>query len=185
MGTIHFRDIDKSWTLFLDRDGVINDEKLDGYINNWEEFRFLEGVKEAMKIFSQRFGKIFIVTNQRGLAKGVTRLEDLDTIHSNLLKEVQEAGGHIDKIYYCGDLENTSTNRKPNPGMGLQAQKDFPEIDFNKALMVGNTMSDMKFGRNCNMAATIFLPTTRPDTTVPHEDIDYVFPNLLAVAEAL
>lgn len=175
--------IDKSWTLFLDRDGVINDEKYMDYIHTWEEFKFYEGVKEAMKIFSEKFGRIFIVTNQRGVAKGLTKIEDLENIHKNMLKELKDAGGRVDKIYFCADME--SPNRKPNPGMGLHAQKDFPEINFAKSIMIGNTLSDMKFGRNLNVAATIFLPTTRKDVDLKNENIDLVFDDLISFANAL
>ncbi len=62
------RSIDKSWTLFIDRDGVINHEKKEDYIRNWQEFRFYDGVKEALNILSKKFGKVIIVSNQRGLA---------------------------------------------------------------------------------------------------------------------
>ena len=178
-----FKKIDKTWTLFLDRDGVINDEKYLDYVHTWEEFKFYEGVKDAMKIFSEKFGKIFIVTNQRGVAKGLTKIEDLENIHENMLKELKDAGGRVDKIYFCIDMEGP--NRKPNPGMGLQAQMDFPEIDFSRSIMIGNTLSDMKFGRNLNVAATIFLPTTRKDVNLKHEDIDLVFDDLISAAGAL
>ena len=174
---------DTSWTLFLDRDGVINDEKHMDYIHKWEEFRFYDGVKEAMKIFSEKFGKIFIVTNQRGVAKGVTKIEDLHEIHKNMLEEIVSTGGRVDKIYFCADME--SPDRKPNPGMGLQAQTDFPEINFSKSIMIGNTLSDMKFGRNLDVAINIFLPTTRKDVDPAHNDIDLVFNDLISVAKAL
>ncbi len=180
---VDLKKIDKSWTLFLDRDGVINDEKYMDYIHTWEEFKFYKGVKEAMKIFSKKFGKILMVTNQRGVAKGLTKIEDLEDIHKNMLNEIEGAGGRVDKIYFCADME--SPNRKPNPGMGLQAQKDFPEIDFSRSIMVGNTLSDMRFGRNLNIAINIFLPTTRKDVDLKHEDIDLVFDDLISVANAL
>lgn len=182
---IDLKNIDKTWTLFLDRDGVINDEKHEDYIHKWEEFKFYDGVKDALKIFSEKFGKIFIVTNQRGVAKGLTKLEDLELIHKNMVQEFEDAGGRIDKIYYSVDFETKSPNRKPNPGMGLQAQKDFPEINFSKSIMIGNTLSDMKFGRNLNIAINIFLPTTRKDVELTHPDIDLVFNDLISVARAL
>ena len=78
-----------------------------------------------------------------------------------------------------------SPNRKPNPGMGLQAIKDFPEIDLSKSIMIGNTLSDMKFGRNLGVAVNIFLSTTQKDMVLPHEDIDLVFNDLISVAKAL
>ncbi len=130
----NLKKIDKSWTLFLDRDGVINDEKHMDYINTWQEFRFYEGVKEALKMFTQKFGKIFIITNQRGVAKGITKIKDLELIHKNLLKEIAEAEGKIDKIYFCTDIDDTSVNRKPNTGMGLQAKKIFRKLNFQKVL---------------------------------------------------
>jgi len=182
---ISLKNIDSSWTLFLDRDGVINDEKHLDYIHKWEEFKFYDGVKEALTIFSKKFGRIFIVTNQRGVAKGITRLEDLELIHNNMIKEFEEAGGRIDKVYYSVDFDNESPNRKPNPGMGLQAKIDFPEVDFSKSVMVGNTLSDMKFGRNLNVAANIFLPTTRKDVDLASTDIDMVFDDLISVARSL
>ncbi len=177
------KDIDKTWTLFLDRDGVINHEKHLDYIHTWDEFRFYDGVKEAIKIFSEKFGRLFVVTNQRGVAKGLTKSEDLDLIHKNMLQELSDAGGRINKVYFCAEMQ--SPNRKPNPGMGLLAQKDFPEVDFSRSIMIGNTLSDMKFGRNLGVAANIFLPTTRKEVDVKHEDIDLVFPDLIAAARAL
>lgn len=177
--------IDKTWSLFLDRDGVINEEKDMDYINTWEEFAFYEGALEAIKIFGQKFGRIVIVTNQRGIAKGVTKFHELDRIHENLLKEIILAEGRIDRIYYCGDLEDGSPDRKPNPGMGLKAQQDFPDINVSKSIMIGNTLSDMQFGRNLGVALNVFVTTTRPDVIIPNPLIDLAFPNLLSVARAL
>jgi len=179
----NLKNINSSWTLFIDRDGVINDEKYLDYINTWDEFKFYEGVKDAFEIFNKKFGIIVMITNQRGVSKGLTKLEDLHLIHKNMVEEIQNAGGRIDKIYFCTEME--SPNRKPNPGMGLQAIKDFPEIDLAKSIMIGNTLSDMKFGRNLGVAINIFLPTTRKDVDVNDPSIDMVFNDLLSVAKAL
>ena len=181
--TINLKNINPSWTLFIDRDGVVNDEKHLDYIHTWDEFKFYEGVKEALKIFNEKFGIIIMVTNQRGVAKGLTKIEDLHLIHKNMLQEIEDAKGRIDHIYFCADME--SENRKPNPGMGLQAMKDFPKIDLSKSIMTGNTLSDMKFGRNLGVALNIFLPTTRKDIPLDDVDIDMVFDNLISVAKAL
>lgn len=178
-----FENINPSWTLFIDRDGVVNDEKRSDYIHNWDQFRFYEGVKEAFKIFNKKFGVIIMVTNQRGVAKGLTKLEDLELIHKNMLEEIEDKEGRIDRIYFCADME--SENRKPNPGMGLQAIKDFPNIDLSKSVMIGNTLSDMKFGRNLGVAINIFLPTTNKDVTIDNDDIDLVYNDLISVAKAL
>ena len=179
----NLQNIDASWTLFIDRDGVVNDEKHLDYIHTWDEFKFYDGVKDAFKIFNRKFGRIIMVTNQRGIAKGLTRLEDLELIHRNMLEKIENSGGRIDRIYFCPDME--SPNRKPNPGMGLQALKDFPEIDLSKSMMIGNTLSDMKFGRNLGVAINVFLPTTRKEVDVNDENIDLVFDDLLSVSNAL
>lgn len=176
--------INKKWTLFLDRDGVINHEKHADYIHTWDEFRFYDGALEAISRFSKIFGHIIVVTNQRGIGKGVTKRKDLETIHANMIRDVVRTGGRIDAVYYCPDLDNESPNRKPNPGMGLQAVKEFPGIDLSHAIMVGNTLSDMQFGRNLGIQ-TIFLPTTRPEVDLEDERIDAVFPSLLELAKTL
>ncbi|MGH2647957.1 MAG: D-glycero-alpha-D-manno-heptose-1,7-bisphosphate 7-phosphatase [Ginsengibacter sp.] len=181
---IDLHKIDKTWTLFLDRDGVINVEKRDDYIHNWEQFKFYDGAKEALSVFSKTFGKIFVVTNQRGVGKGIHKLEDLEIIHTNMIKEFAEAGGKIDKVYYSIELEDDHPNRKPNADMALQAQNDFPEVNFSKSIMIGNTLSDMKFGRNLGVALNIFLPT-RKEINTANEDIDMVFNNLISFANAL
>ncbi len=181
---IDLKQIDPTWTLFLDRDGVINYEKHKDYIHNWDEFRFYENVKEAMAIFAEHFNHIIVITNQRGIGKGVTKPEDLDLIHKNMVAEIERSGGRIDAVYFCPDLDDTSPNRKPNPGMGLQAAKDFERIDLSKSIMVGNTISDMQFGRNLG-AKTIFLPTTRPEVDLTDERIDAVYSSLLSFAQDL
>lgn len=175
--------IDQNWTLFIDRDGVINDEKDADYINTLEEFQFYEGVKESFKIFSSIFKYILIITNQRGVARGRTKIKDLHAIHDFMTSEIESNGGRIDKIYFCPDLE--SPNRKPNPGMGLQALKDFPDIDLNKSVMIGNTQSDMQFGRNLGVNINIFLRTTRMDVPFPNPLIDLEFNTLREVAGVL
>lgn len=178
---IDLNQIDNTWTLFLDRDGVINHEKHLDYIHTWDEFTFYEGVKEAIAIFAKTFNRIIVVTNQKGVGKGVTKLEDLNLIHKNMIAAIEEKGGRIDALYFCPDLDSDSPNRKPNPGMGLQAAQDFADIDLDKAIMIGNTISDMQFGRNLGVQ-TIFLPTTRPEVDLNDEPIDAVYNSLLDFA---
>jgi D-glycero-alpha-D-manno-heptose 1-phosphate guanylyltransferase len=179
-----FPEIDSSWTLFLDRDGVLNHEKHNDYIRNWDEFKFYDGVLEALELFNPKFKHIVIVTNQKGVGKGWMTLESLLNINHEMTASIEAAGGRIDSIYFCTDLEETSPNRKPNTGMGNQAQKDFPSIDFSKSIMIGNTLSDMEFGKRLGMF-TVFLKTTRPETPVPHPFIDQSYNDLLSVAKAL
>ncbi len=176
--------IGKSWTLFLDRDGVINHEKHKDYIHTWDEFQFYDGAREAIAIFTKKFKHIIVITNQRGIGKGVTKVEDVEFIHENMAAEIKKAGGRIDAVYFCPDVDETSPDRKPNPGMGLKAVKDFPGIDLSRSVMIGNTISDMQFGRNLGIK-TIFLPTTRPEVDVHDSRIDAVYPSLIAFANTL
>lgn len=175
---------DDSWTLFLDRDGVINQQKEPGYILNWNEFVFLDGVQEAMQIFAAKFQHIFIVTNQRGIGKGEMTADDLNDIHQQMSASVHTGGGRIDGIYFCPDTEAESPCRKPNPGMALQAKFDHPSVDFTKSIMVGNSISDMGFGRNI-CAVNIFLTTTNPLINREDDRIDFFYPSLLEFALAL
>ncbi len=146
--------IDKTWTLFLDRDGVINERIHGDYVKTVSGFHFIPGVKESIAKLSQLFGKIVVVTNQQGIGKGLYSHEELAAIHNHLKQEVESAGGRIDAIFYAPNLasENSSL-RKPGIGMALNAQKIFPQIDFSRSVMVGDTESDMQFARNAGMKA--------------------------------
>ncbi|MEM9548656.1 MAG: HAD-IIIA family hydrolase, partial [Bacteroidota bacterium] len=148
----HYPKIDSEWTLFLDRDGVLN-KKLEGrYVTSPEEFVLLPGVADALAQFSILFSRIIIITNQQGIGKEIMTHEDLNKVHNSMLEQLTYFGGRIDEIYYCPDLEHLdSINRKPNPGMGFRAKKDFPEINFKKSIMVGDSRSDIQFGKALQM----------------------------------
>ena len=153
MSIIHQLKIDKRWTLFLDRDGVINLHFPKDYVKDWSEFYFLEGAIEAITRLSNIFGKIIVVTNQQGVAKGAMTEETLQSIHINMLAEIEAAGGRVDSIYAATVLASDDPTgiRKPRIGMAMQAQQDFPEIDFAKSIIVGDSITDMQFGRNAGM----------------------------------
>jgi len=176
--------IDNSWTLFLDRDGVINFERNNDYVKAWEEFKFYDESIKALPLLAAKFSTIVITTNQKGVGKGIMTEESLQTIHHHMVNEIVKLGGRIDHIFYCTDLDNESINRKPQPGMALQAKEKFPSIDFTKSIMVGNRTSDMEFGRNVGMH-TVFLATTHPETAYPNDLIDYRFNHLLEFAAAI
>ena len=176
--------IDHSWTLFLDRDGVINQDKPTSYVFNVAEFAFYAGVLEAMAAFSSLFSRILVITNQRGVGRGLMSESDLQEIHRNMLEQVLRAEGRIDQIYYCTAVNNEDPNRKPNPGMAFKAKADFPEIDLSRSIMVGNKLSDMHFGRNAGMR-TIFLTTTERLESGQYLEIDIIFPSLIDFAKAL
>lgn len=177
-------EIDNTWTLFLDRDGVINEESVGSYVTNWEEFKFLEGTLEAIRNLSQFFGNIVVVTNQRGVGRGIMNMDTLRDIHKNMITAVGKNGGRIDKVYSCTAVDNIDHNRKPNPGMGHQAQQDFPEIDFKRSVMVGNSISDMEFGKKLSMH-TVFLTTKHEPFPEPNDIIDEQYTSLFDWAKSL
>jgi len=161
----------EGWTLFLDRDGVINKEQEGTYVTRWEEFEFLPGVLDGLANIRPYFDKIIIVTNQRGVGKGIMSVETLKDIHAKMRTSFEEAGVQIDKVYSAIALASDDANRKPNTGMALQAKEDFDSIDFKKSVMVGNNLSDMEFGKRMGMK-TVFLTTTKGKMHLPLELID-------------
>ncbi len=179
--TLKNLNIDKSWSLFLDRDGVINKKIDNDYVKHTIEFEFIDGVIPALKALKEFFGIIVVVTNQQGIGRGIMRTEDLELIHKNMLYEILYMGGRIDKVYFSPFLasENHPT-RKPSIGMALKAKGDFPEIDFKKSIIVGDSMSDMEFGRKAGMK-TIFIS----DKEVKDEKIDFNFKSLKEFSEKI
>ncbi len=156
-----FEVYDKSWTLFLDRDGVINVRNFHGYITRIQDFEFIEGSKEAIARFSKVFGRIVVVTNQQCIGKGVISEDVLNGIHNHMQTEIAQAGGKIDKIYFAPQLAaENSIYRKPKSGMADLAKQDFPEINFEKSVIVGDSVSDMEFGIDKGMRTVFIHPET-------------------------
>lgn len=127
--------IDNTWTLFLDRDGVIN-KKIDGdYVRNLKMFEWINGSKEAIVLLSKIFREIIVVTNQQGVGKNLMNLNDLKKIHSFMISEIETEGGRIDAVYFSPHLANENNPmRKPGVGMLLKAKEEFPAIDFKNQL---------------------------------------------------
>lgn len=144
--------IDNSWSLFLDRDGVINVRIFNQYVTKVEEFRFLPQVPETIATLSGYFGYVFVVTNQQGIGKGLMTEEDLNKIHTHMLLEIEKKGGSITRCYYAPGLVSPNNQlRKPKPGMALLAQRQYKQVDFRKSIMVGDTDSDILFGQRLGM----------------------------------
>lgn len=148
--------VDKTWTLFLDRDGVINRRIVDDYVKHPDEFHFLDNVPPAVALLSSVFGRIIVVTNQQGIGKGLYTHDDLQRVHDKMLASLEQAGGYIDAVYYAPQLASEqSLMRKPGIGMASAAKEKFPAIDFARSVMVGDTKSDMQFARNAGMIAVL------------------------------
>ena len=176
--------IDKSWTLFLDRDGVINSRLPGDYVKTPEQFIFLDGVPEAFRTFSSLFGHIIIVTNQQGIGKGVMTISQLDLIHEKMVNELIRNGGRVDRIFFAPALAtDCSFLRKPSVGMGLMARKQFKEIVFKKSIMAGDSVSDMIFGKRLGMK-TVMIGDRKSARQRP-ELVDFVYPDLLTFANEI
>jgi D-glycero-D-manno-heptose 1,7-bisphosphate phosphatase len=173
--------IDKTWTLFLDRDGVINHQILNNYVKTIPEFKFIDGVPEAVGFFSKLFGRIVIVTNQQGINRGLMSESQLHELHDYMLEVFKLHEGRIDKIYFAPQLATESGYyRKPGVGMGLHAKKDFPEIEFERSILIGDSETDIQFGTKLGMK-TVLLKNGRNVST----KANYIFENLQAVANEL
>ncbi len=144
-------DVSKYDTLFLDRDGVINALRSNDYVKKWLEFDFKNGILDLLSEWNQKFKHIIVITNQRGVGRGIMTHEDLEDIHLRMIEVVEKHGGRIDKIFYCTAVEDDDINRKPNTGMFDQACNLFPEIDVKSSIMIGDSDSDMLFAERLGM----------------------------------
>lgn len=174
-------EIDASWTLFLDRDGVINERNFEGYIHTPEEFHFLPGVKEGLQILSEKFGRLIIITNQQGVGKGIMTEADLNEVHAYMQGELLKEGIELAAIFSATNLRGAEGDRrKPVSAMGLEAQAQFSGIDFAKSIMVGDTDSDIKFGKNLGMKTVLVR-----SKEVVKEESDWQVDNLIELAHVL
>ncbi len=133
--------------ILLDRDGVINKKAPKGqYVKKWEEFSFLPGVPEAIKLLNNSGYKIFIISNQAGIARGEMSEKDLNLIHKNMKKELRRNGARVDGIYYCPHGWNEGCKcRKPKPEMLFKASSEHL-FDLTKAVFIGDDRRDKQAG---------------------------------------
>jgi len=138
-------------TILLDRDGTINVHIIGDYVCKWENFEFIPNVVNTIAFWSNKVKYIFVVTNQRGIGKGKYTETDLADIHTHMLAEIEQAGGHIDGIYFCPSLTDKDIRRKPGRGMFDDILCDYPDIDPSKTLMIGDGDVDRDFAENCGI----------------------------------
>jgi histidinol-phosphate phosphatase family protein len=175
--TLH---INTSWTVFLDRDGVINKLLENDYVKHPSEFEFLPGVLQALQMITKKVGHIFIVTNQQGIGKNIMTEDDLMLVHQFMLSEITKNKGKIDHVYFSPFLASENHPfRKPNIGMALQAKEDYPTIQFQQSIMIGDAISDMEFGKKAGMK-TVFIGNKKDKNL-----IDFNFQSLKHFAEEL
>lgn len=140
-------------TVFLDRDGLINRQAPEhDYIKSWDEFQFLPGVPEAIRKLNEAGYLVLVVTNQRGVARGMMRMENVTAIHEKMCQELTNTGAVVSRVYVCPHETGTCTCRKPDIGLFLQAEQEF-EIDKENSWMVGDGDSDVEAGRRYGIRA--------------------------------
>jgi D-glycero-D-manno-heptose 1,7-bisphosphate phosphatase len=175
-------------TIFLDRDGVINENRSD-YVKSWDEFRFLPGSCEGIAVLTQAGHRIIVCTNQAGIARGIISFETIEDIHRRMLAEISRAGGCIEKIYYCPHGKDAQcTCRKPHPGLLLRARDEL-DLDMHNALFIGDSMTDIQAGLAAGVHGVLVL-TGRGWEQLHHhsheaESSFFVQPDLKHAAETI
>lgn len=176
-------------TVFLDRDGVLNRKMPeDSWVTSPAELSILPGVPEAVARLNQAGLLVLVVTNQRAIAQGKLSPEGLERIHAALQEGLRGSGAHIDAFFHCPHDRNECACRKPLTGMFEQARQRFPAITAETSAMLGDSLSDMQFGRAAGML-TILLetnPEMREDAAREAAQLaDLRFPALGSAAEFL
>lgn len=150
--------------IFLDRDGVLNVKAPEGrYITGWGQFELLAGVDAALRELRRRDpeARLIVVTNQRGVARGLIDQASLDDLHARMRAQLEAAGIEIDAIYVCPHDGDACDCRKPAPGLLRQAAADFPEIDAAGSALVGDSLADLEAAHRFGCAAYLVGPTDR------------------------
>lgn len=143
--------------LFLDRDGVVNVEK--NYLHKIEDFELMDGIVEVCRDYQEKGYRIIIVTNQSGIARGMYSEEDFQLLSRWMTEHFAELGITIDRIYHCPHHEEISgvcECRKPEPGMFLEAQRDFG-LDMAASVMIGDNERDIEAARRAGVGTNILL----------------------------
>jgi D-glycero-D-manno-heptose 1,7-bisphosphate phosphatase len=153
-------------TVFLDRDGVINRKPPEGkYIGAWSDFEVLPGVEEAIGRLNRSGYNVLVVSNQRGIALGLYTVEAVLQLHKELQAHLKRKEAHIDGFYFCPHDNSECTCRKPGTGLFEQARLQFPGIDPETSVIIGDSLSDIEAGRRFG-CRTIFV-TGNADTRKP------------------
>ena len=165
--------------LFLDRDGVINERLPGDYVKSPETFKPVPGFREAIRLLSQAFDPIIVVTNQQGIGKGLMDERQLTAVHDYMIGIVEKAGGRINAIYYCPHLKTGNcTCRKPATGMAWMALQDFPEINPEDTWMAGDSHSDMEFADKMGFRKVFIRGNTDAVAEKSTVEPDFIFDSL-------
>ncbi|MBA3796193.1 MAG: HAD family hydrolase [Chloroflexi bacterium] len=150
--------------VFLDRDGVLNVKAPEGrYITGWGQFELLPGVDAALRELRRRDpeARLIVVTNQRGVARGLIEAASLEDLHDRMRAELRLAGVELDGIYVCPHEADSCDCRKPEPGLLRQAVADFPEIELERSALIGDSLADLEAAHRFGCAAYLVGPSDR------------------------
>ena len=147
--------------VFFDRDGIVNASPGPGYVERLADFHLLPAFLDALRVTRERGYEAVIVTNQRGVGLGLMTQETLDEIHAALRDAVNEAGLDLLAIYYCTANDNAHPNRKPNPGMLLEAATRYG-LDLSRSWMVGDNEKDVEAGRAAGCRTVLVNASDQP-----------------------
>jgi D-glycero-D-manno-heptose 1,7-bisphosphate phosphatase len=176
-------------TVFLDRDGVVNEKLPEGrYVTAWSEFRLIPGVAAAIASLNQAGLRVIVVSNQRGIALGLYSAADVHAIQTELQKTLDAHSARIDAFYFCPHDRQQCDCRKPLPGMFEQARRDFPDISAQTSIMIGDGLPDIEFGRRLGMRTAFIavpLERQRPDAEKAAALADARFGSLAEAVKAL
>ena len=142
--------------IFIDRDGVICRNR-DDHVKSWEAFVFLPGVLQALARLARLDVPIVVVTNQAAINRGLVPAEVVEDIHVRMVREVQAAGGRIDRVVYCPHRPDEHCGcRKPEPGMLLRAAEELA-IDLSTSVLIGDAETDMQAGQSVGCHCILVL----------------------------
>ncbi len=176
-------DMDSTGTLFLDRDGVINRRTPGDYIKDPAAFIPEPGAMEAIALLRPYFRRMVVVTNQAGVGKGRMTEADLRAVHLHMNALINAAGGRLDGIYFCPHRPDAGCDcRKPATGMAFQAKADFPDIEFSRSWIVGDSASDMTFGQALGMTTVLITGKEEEAAALAALTLDHQFGALLEFA---
>ncbi|MDP2903131.1 MAG: D-glycero-beta-D-manno-heptose 1,7-bisphosphate 7-phosphatase [Methylovulum sp.] len=176
----------KNKSVFLDRDGVINQDK--NYVHRIDDFIFIDGVFDACKSFVKAGYKIIIITNQAGIGRGYYTEHDFSILNDWMLAEFKRRGVFITAVYYCphhakhglGQYFQACQCRKPEPGMLMQAASDH-DIDLGHSILVGDKLSDIQAGKAAGVGRCFFVKTGKLIAEADSKQADGTFDNLSAI----
>ncbi len=134
--------------IFLDRDGVLNRKMPKAqYVRSWSDWEWMPGAQEAIRLLCESGYRVFVITNQAGIARQHLTESDLDKIHRAMTQEIRDCGGDIEAVYHCPHhWEDDCDCRKPKPGMLIQAQREY-HLDLSRTWFVGDDPRDAEAAR--------------------------------------